>query len=278
LLPERERIDFQAEALATIAASDPTAAVTIALGLGEIESRNTAIQRVGIAWVARDPSAAVAQTNLLPVAMQAAYLNRVTTEWARLDVDAFLDYADAQPRLDNLVAAVTHAMGVDPQRSFEISARHPPVRMGDDYARTQTVEREAFSGWAERDPEGTLVWLDALPVSARKQDLMVAFAETYGRTDPESALAWAQGIVPADQTLVSAVIARASLTDMDLALRWLIEFEPASPGGIARPGSAADNIGIFFGADPRRVSLANRLLDMQQEPNAGAALQRLMRV
>ncbi len=276
VLPVREQIDFQAEALAALAESDPNSALSAALGLREIEARNTAVQRVGTAWVARDPLGAIRLTETLPPELQAEYRNSVSIAWARQDVAAFLAYADSQPRLDELVAALTHAMGVDPALTFAVASRHPPVMMGGPLA--VTVERVAFGSMAELDPAGTLAELNAMPAGARKEEFLTAFAETYARMAPQEALAWAQGLEPPNPVLVSSVIARTSLVDMDLALRWLIEVEPEPSGPFVLGGGAPYNIGTFFGADPKRVDLANRLLAMPEEPNATATLRRLLQV
>ena len=275
-LPENQQIEFHSEALAQFAERDPSGALNVALALSDAGIRSAAVQEVGISWVERDPASAVSNVNSLPLELRAAYRKGVTREWARIDVNGFLAYADAQPRLDDFLPAMLYAMSVAPELTFEVASRHPAVPIGGGYTDNVTIERTAFASMVSIDPARMLGVLRAMPEGGRKQELYRAFAETYGRQRPQEALTWAQSIEPPNPALVASVISHSATTDFNQALRWLSEYE-ARPSGqsFASPEYIAYTIGTIAGTDPRRAEMATWLLAHEDDPGAAAVLSRL---
>ena len=278
-LPDYQRVDFQARALAELASSDPNRALLTALGLGEAGARNAAIQRVGIAWAHLDPFGAIMRANSLPTELETVYRAGVAREWARLDAAGFLAYADSEPLLDDFLPALMFTMSVDPWLTFEVASRHPPVPIGNGFADNFTVERTAFGSMVNEDPERMLGVLNALPDDARKEELARAFAEIYTLMRPRDAMAWARGLEPRNPALEAAVIVNASRRDYEQALRWFNEYEAPQPGA---PLAAADfitfSIGTYMGTDPGRAAIASDLRSRLDEPNIAATLTRLTTV
>ncbi len=275
-LPDHQRIEFQAEAVAQHARRDPASALRTALLLRDTAASNTAARRIGMIWAHEDPITAYGQAETLPRELQSAYRDSVTVEWARLDALGFLAFAETQPHLNELRPGMTQAMAVDPERVFEVTANKPPLPFGDGFPANITVERTAFTALAQRDPQRMAAYLESLPFDARREEFTVAFAETYGRTRPNEALAWARSIEPPRPGLVATIIARSALVDLDQAIRWMNEFE-APPGGnvFASPAYIAANIAVFAAADPRRADIASRLAAQQDEPHSALLLERI---
>jgi uncharacterized protein (DUF2267 family) len=279
-LPNYQRIDFQARALAELAETDPNRALGTALGLDEGGARNAAAQRVGVTWAHLDPVGALSRAATLPPELEAAYRASVAREWARLDAAGFLSYADSQPALDDFLPALMQTMGVDPGLTFEVASRHPPVPIGNGFSDNITVERTAFGTMTNEDPERMLGMLDAMPEGYRKEELSKAFAEIYTLMRPGEAMAWARSLEPRNATLEATVILNASRRDYEQALRWFSEYElpPPGSGQLATPDFIVFSIGTYLGTDPNRFDIANDLRSRLDEPNVAATLARLTTV
>ena len=271
-LPAHQRIDFTADAIAARVAGDPDGALAMALGLRDPAARNTATQRVGIAWTGEDPVAAMALTDTLPRELQGGYRDAVSVEWVRIDTSGFLSFLDTQPTLDTLRFAMIEAMAIDPERLFEISARHPPVPLGDGFPVQITVERTAFSAALQREPERMVAFVEALPESQRKNMLLGAVADTWGRTDPAAAREWAKNRRQTNPGLESTVVWSAAIIDIDMAVQWMLDYEVDS--GQPPPPLALINLSTFIANDANRVEIANRLRARTDDPVAAELLRR----
>jgi hypothetical protein len=272
-LPEVQRIDFQAEALARRARADANAALNEALRLSDPAARNTAVQRIGMAWTQQDPMRAIARTETLPPVLQTAYRDSVAVEWARIDASGFLAYADSLPSLEPLRAGMAQAMAVDPLSLFEIASRHPPVAIGPPFPPNITVDRTAFTAVVQGDPQWGIAYLDSITDPQRQASYRAAIAETWGRTDPEAALAWARSFDPPQIGLQGTIVWSASMVDMDMAIRWLLDFEETT--GQPPPPNVAGNLSILVANDARRTEIANQLRARAEEPAAAQLLTRV---
>lgn len=278
-LPLFQWVDFQAAALARLAESDPVRAIDAALSLGDPALRSSAALRVGAAWVSHDPAAAIAAGNSLPPELQAAWRSSVAREWARLDADAFLGFARNQPQIADLLPGLMHAMAVDPERVFEVAAEHDPLPIGEGFPAYATVERTAFTGVVMSDPQRAFSILEALPEGDRRRGLTIALAESYGRTRPEEAIAWARSQVPRDAVLETSVIAYGA--DFETKFQWMYEYEnpedltPYARNPLLATWMYIANIGgALAGGHPDRARIADQLFARGDEKSQ-AVLQRL---
>lgn len=276
-LPELQRIDFQAEALARRAEDDPTGALNIALGLEDPAARNTATQRIGAAWAGQDPNAAFARTDTLPPELRAGYRDSVAVEWARIDVSGFLDYADSlDGSLIPLSAGLAQAMGMDAKRLFEITARHDPVPIGPPFPANVTVESQSFSALINADPQWGVEYLSTIEGTQDWNSYSFSMAQVWGRTEPDNALAWAMNLDPPRPNLIGSVVWSASMIDIDKSIDWMLNYEDVT--GMPLPAIVNGNLNIFVATDPRREELMNRLRDNVDNPGAQDLLTRSSRL
>src|SRR5690606_2038852 len=84
------------------------------------------------------------------------------------------------------------------------------------------LERAALLALAETDAIGTLARLDSIPPGRDRDELMEAVAETYGRQDPNAALAWAASMSPPSQDLLNGVVSGIASADVNRALDWVL--------------------------------------------------------
>jgi len=280
-LPSYQWVDFQASALAKLARIDPARAMNAALSFSDPALRSSAALRVGAAWVHHDPAAAVAAAESLPRELQSAWRSSVAREWAHLDTEAFLAYAQSQPGIEDLLPGLMHSMGVDPERVFEVAAMHDPLPIGEGFPAYATVERTAFTGIVMSDPQRAFGILDSLPQGERRRALTIALAESYGRTRPEEAIAWVRSLVPRDAILETSVIAYGGT--LDQTFQWMYEYEnpedltPYARNPLLATWNYIANIaGPLAGGHPERARFADQLYARGDEKSA-AVLQRLTR-
>jgi hypothetical protein len=270
-LPEHQRIDFNAMALARRAEDDPRGAINAALALRDTAARSSAALRVGAAWVHSDPIAAYTAGDTLPRELQLAYRNSVAREWAETDTAAFLSYANDQPALDDFLPGLMHAMAVDPERVYQVAAAHPALPIGEGFNTYVTVHRTAFTDLVMTDPDRAFRILETINDAERHRDLTNALAEAYGRSRPAEAVAWARSLQPRNAVLEASAIAY-STADFDQKLTWLDEFEDpvdltpyARNPFIATWGYISYLMALRAGGHPDRAAIASQLLERGDE-------------
>jgi hypothetical protein len=71
---------------------------------------------------------------------------------------------------------------------------------------SQLLLQSALQELARQDPVRAVAYVDSLPAGPERQQLLGIVARGYGRSDPEAALAWAQGGHGADSNLLYSVL------------------------------------------------------------------------
>jgi hypothetical protein len=272
-LPERVRVAFRTEAIGALAARDPDGALSLALALADSGARNAAAQRVGQAWVHQDPVAAFSMTDRLPNELREAYRDSVVVEWARLDSRDFLAFADTQSTLDATLMGLMHTIGVDPEQTFEVASRHPPLTIAGPFAAYVTVERTSFANAAGLDPERYEAMLEAMPEGQRKQQLAPAFIEILSRVRPREALDRARSTN--DLAAEVRTIREFAVLDHELAYEWMEEFYERT-GNLAATQSIANNVGAYAATDARRADIAAELLLREDDEVAQLVVNRML--
>ena len=141
--------------------------------------------------------------------MKGMYMSGVVRGMLVNDVDDDVDYVSSLPEfvqedLQGAVAWVAEHAGEayandaveevaeqwaekDPQAVIEWGASLPESAQADVYS-------EALDEWTERDPLAASEYLASMPSSAAKDSAVEGFATELAKTDPESAVVWAQTI------------------------------------------------------------------------------------
>ncbi len=221
----------------TWATQDPTRAMawiaTLPPGAGQDGAVATALQ----AWGRQNPPAAAAYALNLPESEKRDFLlNTLTLTWAESDPTGLLDWASQFLSGKNYETATATALTqwgrTNPAAAAAYLGQNPKTPVGD-----QITSAIAYA-WAGKDLPSALAWAKAIPVNSTinrtaalsaiveaygyqnnaqaaaflQQNLTmdpdfgalaVKVAETWGATNPQSALAWAQSL-PAGEAQHSA--------------------------------------------------------------------------
>lgn len=154
------------------------------------------------------------------------------------------------------------------------------------------LEQEAVTGvaktWAERDPRGALRWIDGLPKTFARQNLIETVGSEWADKDPRAELAWARGLKDDVSRRAATVsgISRLATADLGAALD-LIQTLPAGEDHDqaiqAAAQSAAQNdvhgalqIIDQMSAGPTRNNLMQSLCSVWSESEPRVALDWLM--
>ncbi len=119
-----------------------------------------------------------------------AFKGAVLRQWALDDPEALLAYvldlsADEQDEAMRSGTLYAPLSALEPLRALEAAE----ALAG---AAAAMVRRTALMQLAADDPLGALRHVESLPLGAERQQVLSTIAMTYGRLDPEAAIAWAQ--------------------------------------------------------------------------------------
>ncbi len=241
---------------------------------------------------ASDPgaaAAAAAAAAAIPIGeSRARALRAVSDEWSREDPKAALDWASALPSTDSVALK---------QALIEAAAQQPALAaqyLGDlqDASGRAAAISAIAAGMAKTDPGAALDWLDQtatgaaydnsvksiLASSARsdpaaaamllnkitdpgdRQAVIASLAGTWGKANPQAALAWAQTLPDADATsrsaALSSIVASWSKSDPAAALA----FVQNSPDPTAYLAAAPTLAQVMAQTDPQAaLAWANSL-------------------
>jgi hypothetical protein len=201
--------------LARWLSEDPVAALRAAAELRAADERRRAVLLVGKLWAWTDPQAALAMASTLPSILRADYLAAVSREWANLDAEGFLGFAESAPDLEDLIGGVELLLPGEPARVYEI-------------ARTMT---NGQNDW-------TPLWFSAV-LALAEQDAMLALRtletdggavgdamrptvlQVFARNDPDAALAWLDSQGAPSAPVTEAIFRGVAQADFERGYRLL---------------------------------------------------------
>jgi hypothetical protein len=297
-------------ALVTWMKRDSSSARDWVLKLGSGRLRTTAVYQSLQAAAKKDPDEALrwASENLKGKELESA-LDTVFWFAARNDVEAALSKARAMPessgRNTSLASVATSLADVDPERALKLADELPEGE-----SRASAITR-VCEMWSQRDPQaaaawafdhlpgetagglnyilnnwqrsdlsGALQWLDTLPASARKNDLIrwamrdlpysdseeaqtefakleadsqragaQWFSAAWAANDPDAAVKWTTALTDdeARANAIKGVISSWSYYHTEDAAKWVNEL----PGGLDRDVAAQSFATTVVGKDPR---------------------------
>lgn len=242
------------------------AALLDAAALSERAERRRTVMLIGRLWAGIDPQAALAGASLLPPELRDDYNASVASEWANLDAQAFLGFAEQTASIEALAAGLEVLVATDPGRVYEVSGRLTGVSATSVATHMHDVQRAALLALTDRDPEAAMLliepWLSRIDMSPLPQEVVTRFA----RANPDAALAWLNSLDAATNTHRRVVLEGVAQVDFVRAF----EFASARPSLLLDADYALGRAAL---ADRSRVaeiasmllqrdsSLANRVLD-----------------
>jgi hypothetical protein len=259
--PQINADGFRVEAAVAKAATAPEAAVEDALLLSP-SRRATALARIAGVWVKNDAHGAIAHVDYIDdVELKNAFNGALLRDWAAYDPEAMLAYiVDLPPdEQDDLQAGAVQALTLlEPERALAAAESFTGQF-------ATMMRRAALLNLARDDALAALRHIEALPAGGDRDQLRSVIAQTYGRTDPTAAIAWAQNTAPEQLTNVMMGVARADpqrAIDMLLTLPGTTEQQRMTQALVMNNALSSD----------QTAALAERLLAQE---GRGSALQML---
>ena len=115
------------------------------------------------------------------------------------------------------------------------------------------IRRTALMQLAADDPFAALRHVESLPLGAERQQVLSTIATTYGRLDPEAAIAWAQSQNAPE--LLSSVLAGVARVNADRAMDFLLSIPDGEQQRILQSLAMAGNL-----RGEQMAAIADRLL------------------
>ena len=261
--PQIDADRFRVEAAIAKAATDPEAAVEDALRLPASKSGN-ALAAIATAWAKDDVLGALAHVDYIEDNdRRNAFKGAVLRQWALDDPEALLAYvldlsADEQDEAMRSGTLYAPLSALEPLRALEAAE----ALAG---AAAAMVRRTALMQLAADDPLGALRHVESLPLGAERQQVLSTIAMTYGRLDPEAAIAWAQSQNAPE--LLSSVLSGVARVNADRAMDLLFSIPAGEQQRVLQTLAMAGNL-----RGEQLAAIADRLL---AQPNRGPALQML---
>lgn len=266
--PQIDADRFRIEAAIAKAGDDPANALEDILELPPSKAGG-AFERLAVIWIERDVHGAIAAAGAIAdESLRNELKTAIIRAWARVDPDAFVDYVvDLDPERRNETLRSPGALQafalVDPQRALR-AADGMPGELG------FMMKRAALMSLARDDPLGALSMAEALPAGNERDQMLSVIGATYGRTNPEAALAWAQGLSPPSPNVVANVLAGLARVDPDRAIDLLFETMDSTNQRSSGPLMTLVTNGALDAEHTARI--ADRLL---ATPSRGRELQML---
>jgi hypothetical protein len=231
-LPEADRRSFEVDALIEAARHDPFGTLQSVLAMEQSVLQSYALVEITGIAASHDPRGTLAVIDRLDdYTMRLTNTNRVLGVWAAADpeaVFAWLESADSRRLPDSPVAFRPLAQS-DPERLLAMANTMPAS------ARTN-AQRAALQAIAEADAEAAIALLASMPPSANQDQLLQTIAQSYGRQNPELALAWADGLSPPSNNARASVIQGIAAVNIDRALDIVVADAQTANSGLAGLG------------------------------------------
>jgi hypothetical protein len=257
--PQIDADRFRIEAAVAKAQHDPDAALEHLLELPSAKA-STAFGRIATIWVERDALGALAAADgMADLAQRNEFKNAVLTVWARVDPQALVDYVLAlapEQRSETMRSGnVLQAFSlIEPQRALQ-AAESMQGELG------VSIRRAALVGLAREDPLAALGFAEGLPAGNEREQLLRSIATSYGRTDPDAALAWANSLRPPSPSIVTSVLAGLARVDPNRAIDLMFETLATTGGRDSQALVSLVSNGTL--AAEHTAKIADRLLAMR---------------
>lgn len=222
-----EQTNFRLDAIANLALDDPKRAFELAKDLGDLTTHREGIRRIARRLGESSFPAALDHAELIEsFELSGLYRNTVIDDWASADPKGLLDYLHHNElgSVRNFHTAFRSVAEHNPQRLLEVSQSLPPTMR-------ITAESAALEVLAAEDPATALRYLNSLPYSDRREQLLISTARQITTSDIHQALNLEASLhtpIPAFTTEVLRVLAD---TDPKMGVHALIQ-RLADSGGL----------------------------------------------
>jgi hypothetical protein len=259
---DSDRLRIEAAVAKTVSA--PEEALDDALLLPPSKAR-MALDRMAVIWSNDDVHGALAAAERIgDENLRAQFKGAVMRAWASTDPEALIDYVidlGVTEREEALRTGALQAFSVvDAERALQ-AADQLPGQLG------LMIRRTGLMTLANDDPLAAIRMAEQMPLGNDRDQILGVIAASYGRLDPDAALAWAQGLSPPSSNAMANVLSGLARKDpvraMDLAFQT-----PPNEQQRFLTGLVMNSV---LSAE-QTADVANRLLAM---PGRGPALQQL---
>ena len=256
-------------ALASLARSDPLAALSVAEGLPAGNEREQLLRAIATSYGRTDPDAALAWANSLSPPSPAIVAN-VLAGLARVDPDRAIDLifetmAATGGRDSQGLASLVSNGTLGAEHTAKIADRL--MAMPGRRQELQMLTRM----WAQRQPHEAARWLLARGSDAPRAALGQA-AMQLARTDPAAATSYVDGVAPELRaTWISSVAAGYAQHDARAAATWVAQYR-GEPGYDAAVTAVA---GMTAQGDPVSAARLFDSIDVREAPDAPQTASRI---
>lgn len=179
------------------AARDPQGAWKAALADPLEQARGYALSAIAGLVAATNPTAAVELALSLGMGgKRSIVMSSVFNEWGKVDVVSAMAFAAAHPELS--VDSTSFTPGLQKLAETEpVKAVNLALDIKDEYRRGSTLS-SLMSTWVESDPNAAFDWALALSNPKLRQDAITAAVGAWSKSDPKAALAYVETIPDGD--------------------------------------------------------------------------------
>jgi len=296
-----------------MAETDPSAALAWANTLPADPARNHVIGNVLVALSGKDPAAAATALLALPATTDEFnaiilggfnrddFLQSITTNWAKQDPSALLDWADKNLSGDTFNSTAQTALKQIGQTDPAAEAA-AIAKLADPSIANESIPNLA-TAWAQQDVQAALAWAQTLPTTneALRQKALnnvlsswtdadpagaAAFIEqnlttdpdfgkiaaqavsTWGKADPQAAYAWAQSLPAGEVQNAALVSAMGALANADPQAALA---DAQTLTGESHDQAMVKMIDVLSKQDPNAAMAAMATIPAGDEQVAGAA-------
>lgn len=262
-----DRTRLQLDFMAQDARRQPGIALQRALQLETAGVRSRAISHIAEEWTASDPLAALAEgMRIEDRGLRKRFLGRVASDWSRADPDAVLTWLATGPvDAEFATALASNAFATlaehDPHRLLAVSASLPA-----NYSSHGAMY--AYQLIAEADPSEAINMLQSVAAGRQRDLILNAIAGGMAKTDPQSALDWAERQSSGRNNLVATVIGTIAVDDIDTALEYAMKLDEKTDRW-----HSLQFVAMHAARDPGKVQeVATRLLAIEDTEQRQSAL------